>query len=67
MVPQPLCRDAEGAIELAGGVFPGDGHRQLDDSVVGVVLAEAGEELVVDVAVGEGDRVGVFEGDTLGI
>jgi hypothetical protein len=31
------------------------------------VLAEAGEELVVDVAVGEGDRVGVFEGDTLGI
>jgi hypothetical protein len=66
VAPQALGGDAQGTVELAGGVLPSDGHGELDDSLVGEVVAEAGEEVVVDVAVGEGDRVGVLESDALG-
>lgn len=65
--PQPLRRHPQRPVELAGGVFPGDGGGQLDDRIVVVVGAEAGEESVVDVAVAEGDGVGVGEGGALGL
>src|SRR3712207_6923802 len=39
-LPEPLRRDAERPVELAGGVLPGDNLGQLHDRVVGVVLAQ---------------------------
>jgi len=62
MVPESLRWHTKGAIELARGILPGDSRRQLDDLVVVEVLLHSAEELVVNVAVGEGDGVGVFEG-----
>lgn len=50
-------------IEFAGCIFPGDGHGEFDDLWVVKVGLHALEELVVDVTVAIGDRLGVFEGD----
>src|SRR5882672_6110 len=60
-LPEPLRWDAERPVEARGRVLPRDDHRQLRDGVVVVVSLHAREELVVDVAVRLGDRVGVFE------
>jgi hypothetical protein len=65
-LPELQGRDAQRAVELAGGVFPGDRHRQLDDLVFIIVLAELGEQGVVDVLIAKRDRVGVLERDPFG-
>src|SRR5215213_2523667 len=49
VAPEALGGDAQGPVELAGGVLPGDRLGQLDDRVVVEVLAELREELVGDV------------------
>src|SRR5712692_11688864 len=60
-LPESLRWDAERPVEARGRVLPRDDHRQLGDGVVVVVLLQAREQLVVDVAVRLSDRVGVFE------
>jgi hypothetical protein len=62
-----LRRHAQGAIELAGGILPGNDHRQLDDLVVGELLLDADEEIVVHVAVAVGDGVRVFEREAFAV
>jgi hypothetical protein len=57
--------DAEGPVEARGCVFPRDDHRQLRDGVVVVVPLQAREQLVIDVAARDRDRIGVFERDLL--
>src|SRR5438552_10532087 len=60
-LPEPLRWDAERPVEARGGVLPRDDHRQLRDGVVVVVPLHAREQLVVDIAARDRDRVGVFE------
>ena len=64
-LPEPLRWNAECPVEARGCVLPRDDHRQLRDGVVIVVPLHAREQLVVDVAAGVRDRVGVFERDLL--
>src|SRR5690349_7594442 len=63
--PEPLRRDAKRAVEARGGVLPRDDHGELRDGVVVVVPLHAREQVVVDVAVGVRDGVGVLERDLL--
>ena len=56
-----MGRNADRAVELAGGVFPGDRSGQFHDSVVVEMLPDAGKELVVDVLIGKRDCVSVGE------
>src|SRR6516225_12301359 len=60
-LPEPLRWNAERPVEARGGVLPRDDHRQLSDGIVVVVLLQAREQLVVNVAARVGDRVGVFK------
>src|SRR5258708_39585476 len=60
-LPEPLRWNAERPVEARGRVLPRDDHRQLRDGVVVVVLSQAREQLVVDVAARVRDRVGVFK------
>src|SRR5260370_18643042 len=64
-LPEPLRWDAERPVEARGRVRPRDDHRQLRDGVVVVVLSQAREQLVVDVAARVRDRVGVFKSHLL--
>jgi hypothetical protein len=64
-LPEALRWDAERAVEFARRVFPGDDFGEFDDFVVVEDAADAGEEVVVDVAVREGDGIGVRERDAL--
>jgi hypothetical protein len=66
-VPQPLRWRPHGAVELARCVLPGDDGGQLDDLVVGEVPTQLPEEVVVDVAIGECDRVGIGERGPLAV
>jgi hypothetical protein len=56
-----LRRNAQRAVELAGRVLPGDDLGQLDDRIVVENGTNLREQRVVDVAVGERDRVGVAQ------
>jgi hypothetical protein len=57
--------DAERPVKARGRILPRDDHRYLRDGLVVIVLLQAREQLVVDVAVCVGDRVGVFERQAL--
>src|SRR5215213_11752327 len=60
--PQSLRGDTQGAVELARRVLPGDRRRKFDHRVLAKVAMHLLEEVVVDVAVREGDSVGVLWG-----
>src|ERR1700731_5449754 len=50
-LPELLRWDAERPVEARGRVLPRDDHRQLRNGVVVIVLLQAREQLVVDIAV----------------
>ena len=63
--PEALRRDPQRPVELAGSVLPGHDLGQLDDGIVVEVGAQAGEQFVRHVTVGDRDAVGVLEDQPL--
>jgi hypothetical protein len=59
--------DAECPVEARARILPRDDHRQFRDGVVVIVPLQPREQLVVDVALGVRDGVGVFERQLLGV
>jgi hypothetical protein len=66
-LPEFLRGHAQGAVELAGGILPGDDGRQLYNRVVRVELAQPREQLVRHLAPRDRHRVGVQERDFFGL
>jgi hypothetical protein len=64
-LPQSLRRYSQRAIELAGGILPGDDRGQFDQCIVVVSAAKPREEVVVYLTSAEGHAVRVLQGDPL--
>ena len=63
--PQVLRRYAQGPVELARRVLPGYGSSELHQGVLFKDEAQAREEIVVHVLVGNGHALGVLQGHAL--
>jgi hypothetical protein len=60
-----LCRDTQGAIELARGVLPGDYRGEFYYLVIIELGLNAFEEVVIDVTITQRHRIGIGEGNLL--
>jgi len=60
-LPKSLRGDAQGTVELARRVLPSDHRRELDERVVAEEATDPREQVVGNVAVREGDGVGVLQ------
>src|SRR3712207_384592 len=63
--PQMLRRYAQGPVELARRVLPGDGSGELHQGILVEEPAQPAEELVVHVPVGDGHALSVLQGSPL--
>ena len=60
-MPEVLRFDAQGAIEFARAVFPGDEGSEFDNFILGEITLDLGEQRVVHVLIRIGNSVRVFE------
>src|SRR5258708_5941846 len=64
-LPELLGGNAQGPIEFARRVFPGDDLGQFNERILVIELAQAGEEGIADLASGDGHGIGVLQRDAL--
>lgn len=65
-MPEFLRGHPQGAIEFTRSIFPGNDLCEFDDGIVVVELLYALKQIIADILIAQGNRVGISQRDTLG-